>query len=138
MELFLISCICHVTFFFTVDTGLQVNIKISLSTFTPDISDVVGHAMYSVYIKYRLILIVIVHKYIMRYISTQKWIWMKYLVIEWFGTCQSKINRYASGEGGFRKTCKRSEGIIQCNCGSGVIFQNVYLGKLCSSLPVKG
>ena len=126
------------TFFFTVDTGLQVNIKISLSTFMPDISDVDGHALYSVYIKYRLILIVIVHKYIMRYISTQKWIWMKYLVIEWFGTCQSKINRYASGEGGFRKTCKRSEGIIQRNCGSGVIFQNVYLGKLCLSWPVKG
>ena len=41
-----------------MDTGLQVNIKISLSTFTPDINDVVGHAMYSVYIKYRLILIV--------------------------------------------------------------------------------
>ena len=77
-------------------------------------------------------------KYILRYISTQKWICMKYLVIEWFGTCQSKINRYASGEGGFRKTCKRSEGIIQRNCGSGVIFQNVYLGKLCSSWPVKG
>ena len=74
----------------------------------------------------------------MRYISTQKWIWMKYLVIEWFGTCQSKINRYASGEGGFRKTCKRSEGIIQRNCGSGVIFQNVYLGKLCPSRLVKG
>ena len=53
-----------------MDTGLQVNIKTSLSTFMPDISDVVGHAMYSVYIKYRLILIVIVHKYIMRYIST--------------------------------------------------------------------
>ena len=32
-----------------------MNIKISLSTFTPDISDVVGHA--SVYSKYRLILI---------------------------------------------------------------------------------
>ena len=126
------------SFFFTVDTGLQVNIKTSLFTFTPDINDVVGHAMYSVYIKYRLILIVIVHKYAMRYISTRKWIWMKCLVIEWFGTCQSKINRYASGEGGFRKTCKRSEGIIRRNCGSGVIFQNVYLGKLCPSWPVKG
>ena len=111
-----------------MDTGLQVNIKISLSTFMPDTSDVVGHAMYSVYIKYRLILIVHYEIYL-----NEKWIWMKYLVIEWFGTCQSKINRYASGEGGFRKTSKRSEGIIQRNCGSGVIFQNVYLGKLCPS-----
>ena len=57
------------TFFFTVDTGLQVNIKTSLSTFMPDISDVVGHAMYSVY---RLILIndnVIVHYYYEIYLN---------------------------------------------------------------------
>ena len=46
VELFLISCICHVTFFFTVDTGLQVNIKISLSTFMPDISEFDGHAFF--------------------------------------------------------------------------------------------